>query len=580
LPTTETLDFFAMPFPNDLRLDASGHPDLDGFPSPGDTAPAVDLLIEALTQQSGWGIDPVVYFRFNRAHDLDSIKALTTDATVHFASIDPDADDYGELDAFTWTTRHSRGRYICPNWLAVSPYEGSPLTPNQTYAVWLTKGIVSDAGEEVFRDDDFPMLMQEDRPSDLTDARAYDTFGPFRDYVDSKGLTRGDIVAATVFSTGDPRSWIRYYREVVESEDTTVTLDEAADCSASPCDVACAGGSGFAEWHLKLTIPDFTGDAGAVSYASNYRPEVYETESLCAVLTVPDGNAPLAGWPTALWMGDVGGTSQAAIENGMASAMAKQGIATLALDLPHHGQRATGSDPLADWFDTAHPNAWRGNLLQAQADGHSLLRIVADNPDLGLDADNVWVVGEGAGAEAAVPMLAMNRMPPGAVLGNPGGHYGAIASERTQPWDVAHALQQSFADSNLGRSHPVVSLLQAWMSPVDPVTTAITLVREPEGSPKHLFVVQGVDDKELSIDATSAVLRAASIPTAGEVLVDFGQATIELPTFENVTTDDGRKTAASVQVVGGHHALSEDEAARAASFVSSGATEGSPTIRE
>ncbi|MBM4369756.1 MAG: hypothetical protein FJ102_26335, partial [Deltaproteobacteria bacterium] len=131
---------------------------------------------------------------------------------------------------------------------------------------------------------------------------------------------------------------------------------------------------------------------------------------------------------------------------------------------------------------------------------------------------------------------------------------------------------------NLNRWHPMVNFLQLWMGPVDPALSAEAMLREPESTPKHLLVVHGVDDDEVPAESLHAVLRAASIPSAGDTLDDYGQATLDLPAYENVSTDEGRRTAASVQVNDGHHALSGKALDAVVGFVESGAEGGSPTI--
>ena len=581
LPTTDELDFFSMPFPNDLRLDSGGHPVMDGFPVPGDDAPAAGRLLGFVEQQQGWGLDPVVFFRFNQAQDLDSLRVLTTDATIHFASIDPEAEDYGLLPTFQFFTRQSRDRYICQNWLAVTTYGGLPLLPNQQYAVWLTKGITHN-GEEIFRDDDFPLLMQSERPSDLTDARAFDKFEPFREFVDSEGLTRGDIVAATMFTTGDPSRELGYAREVVDNETTDVSVGDVADCEWSPCGRECSGGSGFTEWHALVNVPRFTAEtSGLVTWSTNFRPEVQGTDTVCAVVTVPEGEAPAAGWPVALWFGDLGGTAETAAANGVAAAMAAEGVATLAIDLTHHGDRASEEDSLAAWFDTERPGAWLGTLYQTFADGHSLARLARD-PIFGLDGDSVWLVGEGVGADAGAPILAWGKDLRGGVLGNPAGLVGQLSATRGEPWDLEHALQRSYADSNLGRHHPLVSLLQQWLGPLDPMNSASGMVREADTIAKNVLLLDGVDDAQIPTDNRHAFLRAASLPIAGEILDVFDEAggVLEFPVRDNVSTNDGKRTAAVVQSAGGHHALSELAAEQAAAFVGSGADGRTPTITE
>jgi hypothetical protein len=401
-----------------------------------------------------------------------------------------------------------------------------------------------------------------------------------RDFVDAKGLTRGNIVGGTVFSTGDPLSWVRYFREVVDAEDSPVSVGTASSCSASPCALSCSGASGVTEQHALLTLTDFTKGNGAVEYSSTFRPQRHDTEETCLVLAYPNGEAPEGGWPLALYVGDLGGSAQDALTSGLASALAAEGVATASVALPGHGDRAGGNEPISTWFNTEKPAAWRGHALQALADAHAVLRATRESESLSFNEENMWVIGQGTGGEVATGLLALDKDVLGGVLGNPGGRIATLSTSRTEPYDVAHALQRSFADSNLGRSHPLVALLQTWMGPVDPVTAAESVVREPETNAKHLFIIQGIGEEQFPVDATSAVLRAASIPTAGEVLLDFGQATVTLPTTENVSTDNGRRTAASVQVNAGHNAMITDELSRLVEFVGTGANEGAPTIVE
>ncbi|MSQ02926.1 MAG: hypothetical protein EXR71_13710 [Myxococcales bacterium] len=577
LPTTDELDFFSMPFPNNLRLDSAGRPQMDGFPVPGDESPTAGRLLALIEQQSYWGLDPVVLFRFNKAQDLDTIRVGTTDATLHFASIDADAEDFGGVDDFEYFTRQSRDRYVCRNWLAITTFPGRQLLPNHNYAVWITKGVES-GGAEVFRDDDFKVLMQDERPDDVTDARAYDAFAPFRDYVDENGLSRGEVVAATVFSTGDPARDLRYTREVVESDETIVSVNALDLCGASPCERACVGASGLAEKHGNVSIPDFSA-SGSVQYNGTFRPVVQETDSVCAVLTVPQGAAPDAGWPVALWLGDLGGDAQDAVRNGVAEAFAQEGVATLSIDLPHHADRAEAENPLAAWFAVERPDRWRATLFQAFADGLVLQRLAAD-PLLGLDPDQVWMVGEGVGADAGVPILAWGKELRGGVLGNPSGMVGELATLRSAPYDVEHALQRAVADTNVSRFHPLVGLLQQWMGPIDPMASAQGVLRDASTLAKHVLVVSGVDDGEVPDAQREAVLRAMSVPTVGTMHEDYNQADGDSPLKENVSTPDGKRTAGELQFQAGHRALSETASEQAAAFVGSGVRDGAPTITE
>jgi hypothetical protein len=567
LPVSGDNDFFSLPFPNDFRLDTTGHPDLSGLSTPGDTAPLVDQLVSMVEAGTGWGLNPVVMFRFSKSQALGSIKVLSTDATVRFASIDRDAEDYGELDALSFRTSTSRGKYQCGNWLAVTTYEGRPLLPGHAYAVWLTGGITSEDGEALVRDDDFKTMFDPERPQDLSIARAWDVYQPLRDYFTDNAVSSPDVKGAVVFTTGYPERKLRYFREVVEDETWQVSLDGVEACTDCLTDRADG-----AEYTATLVLPGFRDEEGHVEFsASTFRPDVAGSESVPVRMVLPSQEMPETGWPVVLWLPDAGAE---ALDPELAEALAAGGVATLAVE------RGWAPD---DFAVTTDAEAWLANLLTASVDPHALVRVVGEwTGDDGafFDPDEIWFGGQGAGAEAGALFLDWAQDVRGAVLGNPAARYGVAWSERTDPFDVAHALQAGLADSNLSRFHPIVGLLQHVMDPADPQNVAEDLVREPNYAAIHVFAVDGVDDAELGADARHAWLRALEIPTAGTVRDDYGQSSTDLPAFENVNTDDGRTTAAVVQYAAGHDALTAEADRAAAAFVLSGVGEASPEIAE
>lgn len=591
LPVSGQIDFFALPFPNDARLDTSGRPDLSGFPTPGDVAPALDATLAAVEGGfAGWGRNPTVYFRFSRPQDLGSLTAGTTDATVWMASLDEDADDYGFLD-LQFHTRRSRGKYICQNWLAVSVDDGQPLLPDHTYAVWVTKGVTSDDGVSAVRDNGFKVMVQEERPEDLNLATAWDRYAPFREYVAREGLDMDQVAGAAVFTTGDPSSRVRRFRETTGAAEVELTVTDLVKCDdgvASPCDdgVARACGAdpdGWDELHGRLAMPRYTGDDGALVYdATTQKPVVQGMDEVCFALTVPEGG-DARGFPVALALPDVGGTFRDTVDGGLAGDLAARGVATLTVDLPGHGERGDG------YADPANPPAWLGRRLQAIADVSALERLVqewslteAESPTgamLRFDPDGIWFVGVGEGAAAGASYLAWSLDARGGVLGNPYGYMIHAFADQNAPEDLERGLMAALADSNLDRWHPALNLVQLLFEAGDPVNDARYVVRESRTVAKHLLVVEGVDDAEVPPTARAAVLRASGLPVAGTVLDDHGLSTTSLPATENLSTDDGRRTGAIVQVQAGHDALYEAASVeRAGAFVASGASGAAPTI--
>ena len=592
LPVSGEIDFYSLPFPNDLRLDTQGHPDLSGFPSPGDDT-AVPDLVAAIESQSGWPRNPTIFFRFSRTPDFDTLRVDGDAPTIRFVSLDPDAPDYGDVSSLQYFTRSTRGKYICQNWLAVSVYDGRPLEEGHTYGVWITKSVTDRDGVTAVRDNGFKVMVQEDRPEDVDLGRAWDSFAPLRDYVTDNGVAIEDIAGATVFTTGYSSRGTRYFREVTQGDDVTVGLSDLVACDTgvvSPCDDggarACeAADPDFTELHGLVSLPRYRTDGGSVAYdPTSLRPLVDGYEDVCVSMTVPTTEMPEGGWPVTLFQPDLGGTFRDAVTTGLAGDLAVQGVATIGVELPGHGARGDS------YIDTSNLQAWLGNMLQASADPEALVRLAqewsvdADASPTGtaiaFDPDEIWYAGQGEAAAVGTNFLAWSLDTRGAVLGNPSGYMIHRFADEDTPIDVEHGLMTSLGDSALTRWHPALNLLQAAFEGVDPVNNGMGVTREPSTEAKHLLVVHGVNDEATPELALVSGLRALYLPTAGDVLDDYGQSTTTFPVYENVSTEDGRRTAASVQVDAGHDALLTAEGVfRAASFIGSGIG-GSPTIEE
>jgi hypothetical protein len=590
LPEAGEVDFFALPFPNDTRVDLDGTPDLSGFPDPGEGTGVAALLAAVSDGQTGWGLNPTVYFRFSREHDVSSV---TSDA-IRFVSLDEDAPDYGDRSGFQFFTRNSRGKYICQNWLAVSVYDGRPLEEGHTYAVWVTKSVKDKAGVTAVRDNGMKVMLQEEAPTDLTLARAWSAYAPLRAYLVREGVDAADIAGAAVFTTGYPSRGTRYFREVAEGESVAVNASDLVVCDAgvtSPCDDggarACESADGaFVELHGRLSVPGYRDGSGAVVFdETTQRPSVQSTEEVCFALTLPSGAAPEGGWPSVVYTPDLGGTFRDAATSGLAADFAAQGVATLTLELPGHGERGDA------YVDTASPERWLGNQLQATADPNAAVRflkewsvLAAESPtgqEIVFDVDDIWFVGQGEGAAVGTNFLAWAQDVRGGVFGNPSGYAVHRFADEDTPVDIEHGLMATFADSALTRWHPLVNLLQQRFELVDPVNNGLGVVRDSRTESKHLLIVHGVEDVVTPSGSLHAALRALYLPSAGAVLDDYGQSTTSFPVNENVSTDEGRRTGASVQLAAGHDALLQEEGrARAAAFVASGLGGASPTIEE
>src|SRR4051812_43206927 len=92
-------DFYAIPFPNDLRMRADGTIDLDALPRPSDL---IATYLDVISRKSGgFGINSAIFFTFNQALDRASLPASPTAATqpgasVYLVDVDPSSPRRGQ----------------------------------------------------------------------------------------------------------------------------------------------------------------------------------------------------------------------------------------------------------------------------------------------------------------------------------------------------------------------------------------------------------------------------------------------------------------------------------------------------
>jgi hypothetical protein len=576
LPAQGNAEFFRLPWPNDARL-VDDHPDMSGFPSPGG---AVDTWLEAAEEVDGYGLHSTVFFRASGELDTRSVKGLTGDGdTLFMAVLDKDSDSYGQRNSFTWKASTGRTRSICSNWVAVGIYPGAPLEPNTTYAVWMTTGVASTAGDSPIQDPDLEVLLGDVRPGTDGDNRlvpGWDAYGALRDYLDDYGINRDKVATAAVFTTGDPARKTRNVTVSLQNEDPPVTFLnlDACDGDASPCGDCAPAREGFTTLHAQLTVPIYgDGDEAWAWDALTHNPFVRELQNRCVVASVPDGDPPEGGWPVALLVKDEGEGFEDHLDDGLADELTARGFATIAFEAPE-----------GESLDLTDPNATVGRRLQHTANQIALTRALdswADETWL-LDPEELHVLGRGAGADAAWGLLATNRDAKTAVLANTGGWEIQKLLEGVDDEPRVYDLQRMLHDTKVSRFHPMANVLQLVLERADPTRFAAELWKDPRpgSSSRHVLHFYAIDDLFVSRAAQQALQLDARIPTLGGVLDDFDQSTGDLPASRNVLNDDGdRRTVGSIQVSTSGDALIETVSlARLGAFIESALGDADPFI--
>lgn len=585
-------DFFRLPFPNDAAARLSdGSLDFSRFPK--DPAPPFGFdplgrYLEVLKTEP-FGNYPTVTFRFDGTVRFGSFNANGPNPQTRLVDL-TSGPRFGQRRGLFYQLSGRRNRYVCPNSFAVRPFTGDALLPG-TWAVMLLKGVKAGDDTDVASSPDFQALLGPAVPADPKLAAAYPAYAPLRAYLGMQGIAPADVLVASVFTVSDGQRLMKQLAGAVAAE--PVPAAEAwVKCgsgAASPCAMSCPAPAGFDEWHTRIELPIFqqgttpylTPDAGG-----NIGPDagVVRREQVCAALTAPKGAAPAGGWPLVLYAHGTGGSFRSHAGDGAALALAAVvvdggttrdggalpgGYAVLGFDQVGHGARRgarTDVSPDDIVFNFANPASARGTMAQGSADllGVARLAKVLDATDAGLpplDRSRLVFWGHSQGATEGAMFLAMDRSIEGAVLsGASASLMNALLSKRA-PVNIADSMWIALGEArpdDVDLFHPVLSLLQTWTDPVDPINFARDV---PVG--RHVLQIWGKADTFTAQPVQNAFALGAGLALVGPKVDDT-----ELAAVPSVAGNAVGKTAAVRQydpagAYDGHFVVFQDPTARA-----------------
>ncbi len=574
-------DFYRLPFPNDIRI-LDGQMDLSGHPTPGPGAVGYDIaarVIAAMEEDmSAFGTNPVTFFRFSQSPDLGSIKTGETPNVILVDVTDPLLSGYGKKQSLSWVASTGRGLYICQNYLAVYVPWARPLAGERTYAVMLLDTLTNDPTEASGEapvpfspDEDFKAMIGDGQPADADLKAAWEKYAPLRDFIGTQpaanlGINAGNVIAAAVFTTASPTGRLAKFKEEMD----TIALPEIIDAvvcevdTVSPCDDGLEGEAhkrgcmavspDFMEIQGLAKLPTFqVGDkpfiepknGGGIEFDALDRPVVQGFEDVCFSLTLPHGPPPPEGWPVILYGHGTGGNYRSHIDVGVAKQLSKFNVvnkdgvestveaAVLGWDQVMHGPRVGPAplDPDSLVFNFRNPRAALGNFSQAAAETMVFARLLAswnsEAPDIAgaqdtLDPASVLFFGHSQGGISgplAIPFVdAVEEM----VISGTGGGLIESLLRKSAPVDVKDGVIVALQDENVGRTHPVLSLIQHYYDAVDPINYGEKLFYAPiDGHKVATFHPLGLTDVHTppkTMKALSQAMRAmlAKSPSLSE----------------------------------------------------------------
>lgn len=621
-------DFFRLPFPNDVRRDASTRRlNLRGFPTPGEGLLGFDLIDRyARSSESsleGFGTNQWIYFRFSTQPDFATLVLGTTVRLIDLTTGQPVGNQTYRFDG-------NQGRYICGNWLGVTSASGAPFAPGHTIAALLTTGIRTAGGMPFARDADFDAVIGSAIPTDARLARAHAAYLPLRQYLSAQSIDPATILNATVFTTQDPRTAFEGVERAVRAAPMPEARDfvKCAEGVRSPCDDGltgsahvrgCIGASNpaFDEYQGTIDVPVIQRGArpyrapgeGAIAYDATGTAMVQSTERVCVSIAVPRGQtAPMDGWPVVLYGHGTGGNFRSGITEGLAetlSTIALEGgrsahVALVTFEGVMHGARrgaGVTDSPDVLFFNFANPEAARDNVLQGGADVLALTRALRSatitpmgESALRFDGTKVIYLGHSQGATVGAAAIAYDGALAARVLSGAGGDLRMSLTTKTRPVNIAGLVPLLLGEPG-GADHPALQMLQAFIERSDAVNFGARLLADrPMGvMARPLVMTYGLGDTYSTPATMQALASSIGLPVAAPIpggMMAWPQGTgVMLPVSNNVNTGSGSTTAILLEVdplgaYDGHFVLFRDATLRnrVAGFIAT-ASEGMASVR-
>lgn len=556
-------DFFRLPFPNDIRRTKDGL-DLSGYPTPGLGVLGIDpvaLYVSAVeTGDRGWGSDPTTFFRFSGAIDPDTLEA---GASLRYVDVTDGSEEYGEERSATFFFSQERTRYVCGDWLGVRLQPGDPLLSGHTYAVFLTSDVRAADGSTLEPSPLFVTVLGDRDPADRALAAARVAYAPLREYLSSEQIDAKDVLTAAVFTVGDLTSQMTALAGAIEAQPAPSVSGDWVLCRdgvESPCpqrDAGRACGAAVAEYdeyHALVSLPVFQrGEPPYLRPENGGEIDVSEPPELvdvCLALTVPTGTAPESGFPLIVSAHGTGGSFRSHVSANVAGAFASGNVkfAVLGIDQVEHGPRRGSSvaQPETLFFNFMNPGAARGNPLQGAADQISLLRFARTLDGSGgepvkIDPERIVFLGHSQGAtegSLAVPYADDYRA---VVLSGNGASLQRALLTKTKPVNLRNTLPVLLTDVALddkaypAEYHPVLSLVQQWIDPADPVNFArhVALAPLPGHTPRHTFQTYGLEDSYSPPPTLDVYVLAGGFTQVMPVLLPLGLTPVAPPLAGN-----------------------------------------------
>ena len=359
-PTAGVMDFGVMPFPDDLYLE-DGHVEIGELPGEAiGFADYANTARAAFRELDGFGATTPIYFPVAGAIDPTSLPATPAGSTLEDASVflvDVDLASPTATALIPVDVRFDPVRAL----LVVRPWTGHPLHEGRTYAAVVTRGVRGADGLPIAAAPRFLEVRDATaRPSDPLAAEGWDEV---QLVIDNLGVPAEAVAGLAVFTVQSIEQGLEDARSVVRAAAPgPITIDRVATGTAldallgtpvidqAGLDIEGGVQHSHLGWVIDGTFEtagflDETAQVhGSFAYGAGGTLEVRRTETVPFTITLPAGDVSSAR--VVVFQHGLGGERSSLYA--IADALAAEGWAVAAIDIPFHGMRAVGEPAVLD----------------------------------------------------------------------------------------------------------------------------------------------------------------------------------------------------------------------------------------
>jgi len=541
--------FYDLPYPSDLRVDAEGHPILDGFPNPSEVF-ILSGLVENAEQARGFPVIPVVHLRFTAplaAQSSESVIVADAGSPVLLLDVDPESPERGRLVP-TLAETAEPDAYTPQNVLSIAARPGFVLRAKTRYAVVVRRELGGADGAPLTQPPVLTRLAKR-APAGEAEQRADESYAPLWETLDTLGIERASVAAATVFTTGDVvADQAALSQSVVDAYDVTLSgLKEHVDPELGELCVL----EGTVDYpQFQLGKPPYNTE-GRFVIGPDGLPTLQRNETAPIKIVLPKAPMPAGGYPLIVNIHGSGGYSIAMARPvaddgnpgapiGPAFPYAVQGFAMAGSAMPLNPERLPGASETA-YLNPNNLAAMRDTFRQGQIELRlfieALSKLVIPPSALGactgpslppgathfrFDPKQILVTGQSMGGmytnmiAATEPSLRL-AVPTGA--GGLWPHF--IVHTPLQGGKFTGFLKLILGtEVKLTHLHPVLGLGAAALEAADPFAYAPRIARRPlPGHPvRPIFDPVAPDDSYFDRSTYDAIALAYGHQQAGAAL--------------------------------------------------------------